>query len=120
MDYLIVFALGMFVATVMIRWLAQRAVDKFMENIALRSERRTAGELRINLEFDQNIYFVYDSDNGEFIAHNSDIAALCQQLVQRFPDRPINVVKGDAAAIKALVAELEIINENIDSVRSTP
>lgn len=121
MDYVIVFALGMLAATLLIRWMARRAIDQFMDRIADSVGKAEAStELRVKLEVDQNIYFLYNNDTGAFIAQGVDLVSLRDHLAQRFRDHTITVVDGDPAAIKTLTAQIKELNENRSSIRPAP
>ncbi len=122
MDYFVVFVLGMLVATLIIRWLARRAIDQFVEKLADISEEQEESnqQLRVNIEFEQNIYFLYNSDNGSFVAQGNDLLDLKKNLQQRFPNRTITIVKGDSDAMETLKRQLKDFNENSNSIRPTP
>lgn len=121
MDYVIVFVLGMLAATLIIRWLARRAIDHFIEQVTDSVEtKKDSNDLRVDLEVEQNIYFLYNSDDGSFIAQGKDLLTLRDHLAKRFPDRTITIVKGDSTAIKTLAAQIQEANENSNSIRSTP
>lgn len=121
MDYVIVFALGMLAATMLIRWMARRAIDQFMDRIVEAADAKTdQADIRVKLEVDQNIYFLYNNDDGAFIAQGTDLLTLRDNLVKRFPDRTITIVEGDATAIAALTAQIKELNENRNSIRSAP
>lgn len=121
MDYVIVFALGMLAATLLIRWMARRAIDQFMDRIVEAADAKTAeNELRVKLEVDQNIYFLYNNDDGAFIAQGTDLLTLRDHLSQRFPNHTITISEGDPTALAALSAQIRELNENRNSIRSTP
>lgn len=121
MDYVIVFALGMLAATLLIRWMARRAIDQLMEKFTgVVEEKIEESQLRVNLEFDQNIYFLYNSDDGSFIAQGNNLQELKTHLQQRFPNRIITIVNGDKTAIENLKLQIKELNEDSNSIRSTP
>jgi hypothetical protein len=120
MEYVIVFVLGMVAATVLIRWMARRAIDQFVERFAdVVEEKIEDNQMRVDVEFDQNIYFLYNSDNGSFVAQGNNLLDLRKNLEQRFPNRTINIVKGDPTVLTALKNQIKDINEDSNSVRST-
>lgn len=119
MEYVIVFALGMLAATLLIRWMARRAIDQFVERFAEAVEEKVqTNQLRVDVEFDQNIYFLYNSDDGSFVAQGTSLLDLRKHLHQRFPGRSIEVVKGDPAVLESLKEQIKDINENSNSVGS--
>ncbi len=119
MEYVIVFVLGMVAATMLIRWMARRAIDQFVERFADAVEEKDEdNQMRVDVEFDQNIYFLYNSDNGSFVAQGNNLLDLRENLEQRFPNRTINIVKGDPTVLAALKNQIKDINENSNSIRS--
>jgi hypothetical protein len=118
-QYVIGFVLGMLAATLLIRWLAQRAIAKFLDQIEQENESETDGQLRVDVEFEQNIYFLYNSDDGSFVAQGNDLLDLRNNLHKRFPDRTITIVKGNATAMEQLKQQIKDFNENSHSVGST-
>lgn len=120
MEYVITFALGMLAATLLIRWLARRAINDLMEKFEQAAEEKAEdNQLRVEVEFEQNIYFLYNSDDGSFVAQGNDLLDLRKHLNQRFPDCTIKIVKGDPAVLETLKNQIKDINENSNSVGST-
>jgi hypothetical protein len=120
MDYFIVFIAGMLLAAWAIRWLARQAIDQLLEQFVEKQDSEKHNHLCVYLEFEQNIYFLYNSDNGSFVAQGNNLAELKTNLVKRFPDRNITIVKGDPEIMKTLTQQLKEPNEDSTSVRSTP
>ena len=119
MEYVIVFALGMLTATLLIRWLARRAIDKFMDQLSETVEEKTEAEqMRVDLEFEQNIYLLYNSDDGSFVAQGNDLQDLRNNLRSRFPNRTVTIVKGNPEVMQQLRDQLKDPNENSHSVGS--
>lgn len=117
MEYVIVFALGMLAATLLIRWMAQRAIDQFVTKFSQAVDEKTqSNQLRVDIEFDQDIYFLYNSDDGSFVAQGNNLLDLRKHLHQRFPGRTIEVVKGDPDALERLREQIKETNENSNSV----
>lgn len=119
MEFIIGLMLGVLVATLTIRWMAQRAITKILEQIEQENEPETDNQLRVDVEFEQNIYFLYNSDDGSFVAQGNDLLDLRTNLHKRFPDRTITIVKGNATAMEQLKQQLKDFNENSHSVGST-
>lgn len=120
MEYVIVFALGMLAATLMIRWLARRAIDQLMEKVVEQVEEKTeANLLSVDVEFEQDIYFLYNSDDGSFVAQGNDLLDLKKHLNQRFPNRTIKIVNGEPAVLERLKEQIKDLNEDSNSVGST-
>lgn len=120
MDYVIVFVAGMLVATLIIRHLARTAIEKILKQLEDEEESQSPAkeQLRVDVEFEQNIYFLYNSDDGSFIAQGKDVFDLRDNLKKRFPDRIITIVKGNATAMENLKQQLKDFDENSRSVGS--
>ena len=119
MEFLIGLVLGMLVATLAIRWMAQQAIAKLLAQIEQEKEPEVDNQLRVDVEFEQNIYLLYNSDDGSFIAQGKDVFDLRDNLKKRFPDRIITIVKGNATAMEQLKQQLKDFDENSRSVGST-
>jgi hypothetical protein len=119
MDYFIVFVAGMLLAAWVIRWLARCAVDQLLEQFVETQEPENNSHLNVNLEFEQNIYLLYNSNDGSFVAQGNDLVDLRTNLVKRFPNQNITIVKGDPEIMKTLTQQLKEANENSTSVGST-
>jgi hypothetical protein len=119
MDYIIVFVLGMIAATVLIRWAARRTIERIISDLD-KEIKQTASEAQINvdLEVEQNIYFLYNSDDGAFMAQGKDVTELFQHVKQRFPDQTIKIVKAEPEVMQQLRDQLKELDENSNSVRS--
>lgn len=119
MEFIIGLVLGMLIATLAIRWMAQQAITKILDQIEQEKESETNNQLRVDVEFEQNIYFLYNSDDGSFVAQGTDVFDLRDNLRKRFPNRTITIVKGNATAMEQLKQQLKDFDENSRSVGST-
>lgn len=118
-QYFFVFIAGMLVATLFIRWAAQRMIVKLMGEFEKQLPDKSDNQLSVNLEFDQNIYFLYNSEDGAFIAQGQDLLELRKNLHQRFPNRVISIDHGDPEAVNNLRQQIKDLNENSSGVGST-
>jgi hypothetical protein len=118
-QYAVGFVVGMLVTTMTIRWMAQQAIARILDQINEEQEPEADNQLRVDVEFEQNIYFLYNSDDGSFVAQGNDLLDLQDNLRKRFPDRNITIVKGDATAMETLKKQLRDFDENNRSVGST-
>ena len=107
MEFIVGLMLGMLAATLLIRWMAQRAIAKILVQIEQEKEPEPDNQLRVDVEFEQNIYFLYNSDDGSFVAQGTDLLNLRDNLRQRFPNRTITIVNGNATAMETLKSQLE-------------
>ena len=107
MEFIVGLMLGMLAATLLIRWMAQRAIAKILDQIEQEKEPEPDNQLRVDVEFEQNIYFLYNSDDGSFVAQGTDLLNLRDNLRQRFPNRTITIVNGNATAMETLKSQLE-------------
>ena len=118
MEYVIGFVLGMLATTLLIRWAAQRMIQRLLSEVEKELPSAVDKKLSVNLEFDQNIYFLYNSKDGTFIAQGQDLQQLKQHLNQRFPNQTITIDKGDPIALENLRQQIKDFNENSHSVGS--
>lgn len=122
LSYLITFVAGMAAAALLIRWLAHRAIEKFMDKFEsgeLTPEPEVP-QIKAKVEVDNGVFFVYNNENGSFIAQGNTIEELKKHLQDRYKDIDIRIVSGDPEAFAKLKLEVEKFNENSSSVRSTP
>lgn len=119
MEFIIGLVLGMLIATLLIRWMAQQAITKILDQIENEKEPEADNQLRVDVEFEQNIFFLYNSDDGSFVAQGNNLTDLRDNLRQRFPNRTITIVKGNATAMEQLKQQLKDFDENSNSVGST-
>jgi len=117
-QYAIGFVLGMLAATWLIRWMARQAIANILDQFDQEKESETNNQMRVDVEFDQNIYFLYNSDDGSFVAQGTDLPDLRNNLQKRFPNRTITIVKGNATAMEQLKQQLKDFDENSHSVGS--
>lgn len=121
MEYLIGFVVGMLATILAIRWMAGRVIDRLLTEVEKQTvEAVDNNKLKVNLEFEQDIYFLYNNEDGSFIAQGNNLVELKQHLQQRFPNRTIAIVNGDPVALKNLGQQIKEFNENSNSVGSTP
>ena len=118
MEYVIGFVAGMLAATLLIRWVAQRMIHRLLAEVEKELPAAVDNKLSVNLEFDQNIYFLYNSKDGAFIAQGQDLQELKQHLNQRFPNQKISIDKGDPVALENLRQQIKDFNENSNSIGS--
>jgi hypothetical protein len=120
MEYVIVFALGMIAATLLIRWMARQAIERVLGQLDKDIEQTALDtQLSVDLEVEQNIYFLYNSDDKTFVAQGRDVMELFLNVKQRFPNRIVKIVKGEPEAMKRLQDQLKELNENSNRVGST-
>ena len=120
MEYVIGFVLGMLATVLAVRWVAQRMITRLLEQVEKELPTAADNKLKVNLEFEQDIYFLYNSEDGSFIAQGNDLLELKKHLNQRFPNRTIAIVNGDPVALKNLGQQIKEFNENSNSIGSTP
>lgn len=120
MDYFLFFALGMIAAVLLIRAAARKAIqqaldqlDKDIEQVALDAQ------LSVELEVEQNIFMLYNSNDKTFVAQGRDVMELFGHAKQRFPNRIVKIVKGEPEAMQRLQDQLKELNENSNRVGST-
>lgn len=116
--YVITFVAGMAASALLIRWLAQRAVDKFLDQIESGQLKQEA-EIKVieaRVEVDNGAFFVYNNNNGSFIAQGNNITELKKHIMDRYKDIDIKIIGGDPDAFAKLKLEAEKYNESIGSI----
>ena len=108
MDYFVVFVLGMAASMLILRWVVQRAIDRVMAQLE-QEDAAQASDIRLKLEFDQNIYFTYNVDNNQFVCQADSVQQLRERLSTMFPGRTATIVEGDPVILAAMQKELEQI-----------
>lgn len=119
MDYIIVFALGIITAVLLIRAWARAAITKVLKQLEADTQQLADAHLRVNLEFDHDVYFLYNSDDGSFVAQGSDFTELKRNLISRFPNRSVLLVKGDATALEKLQQQISGLDKIIKDKTAT-
>ena len=103
------FLAGMAVATLLIRWLANRAINRLLDEIEADTvENDTIKVIEANIEFDNNMFLVYNKKNGLFLAQGKDIEELKQHIMHRYKDIDIKIVGGDADAFNRLKEQVKL------------
>lgn len=116
--YVITFVAGMAASALLIRWLAQRAVNKFLDQIESGQLKKEA-EIKVieaRVEVDNGAFFVYNNNNGSFIAQGNTITELKKHIMDRYKDIDIKIIAGDPDAFAKLKLEAEKYNESISSI----
>lgn len=120
MDYFIVFALGMIAATLLIRWMARQAIERVLGQLDKEIEQTALdAQLSVDLEVEQNIFMLYNSNDKTFVAQGRDVMELFGHAKQRFPNRIVKIVKGEPEAMQRLQQQLKELNENSNRIGST-
>lgn len=111
MDYFVMFLLGVVTAVMVLRWAVQRAVDRFVDQLVPETNQATASatDIQLKIEFDQNIYFAYNTENNQFVCQGNTVTQLRQRLSEMFPGQTATIVDGDPAVLAMLQKELEDI-----------
>lgn len=119
MDYVAVFVLGMLTATLIIRWLARRIVEKLVDALASEiAEAPDTKRIKIRVEEDNKTYFMYNVDDGAFVCQGVSIAELRERFQKRFPGYQAEIT-GDSELLRKLGEEIKALNENSSSVGRT-
>jgi hypothetical protein len=109
MDYFVVFVLGMITSMMILRWAVKRVIDRIVDKMlpdAVQEIEQGAG-VRLKLEFDQNTYFTYNTENNQFVCQAPTVQQLRERLSEMFPGQTATIVEGDPAILAAMQQELE-------------
>jgi hypothetical protein len=107
MDYFIVFMLGMAAAMLILRWAVNRAIDRIVSKIdqELADKIDDVG-IQLKVEFDQNMYFMYNAINSTFVCQAPTVEQLYRRLQQMFPNQTATIVEGDPELLVTIQKEL--------------
>lgn len=108
MDYFVVFVLGMVAAVLILRWAVNRAIDRIVSKIdrELSDSTETDTGIQLKVEFDQNMYFMYNAVNSTFVCQAPTVEQLYRRLQQMFPNQTATIVEGDPELLVAIQQEL--------------
>jgi hypothetical protein len=71
----------------------------------LSSTEADAG-IQLKVEFDQNMYFMYNAVNSTFVCQAPTVEQLYRRLQQMFPNQTATIVEGDPELLAAIQQEL--------------
>lgn len=115
-THLIAFLVGAIAATALIRWAANRFIDRLLVEIKKDSEVNTQ-ETRLEIEVVDNQVLCYNADTKEYICQGQTLAQVIDNYKQRFP------IAGDVKLVPAnddtrewARAQLEKLNETGASI----
>lgn len=107
MDYFIVFMLGMAAAMLVLRWTVNQAIDRIVSKIDQELADKTDDVgIQLKVEFDQNMYFMYNAVNSTFVCQAATVEQLYRRLQQIFPNQTATIVEGDPELLVAIQQEL--------------
>jgi hypothetical protein len=108
MDYFVTFFLGMATSMLILRWALNRTIDQILKKIdqEVDAEETNDGP-KLKLEFDQNTYFTYNTENNQFVCQAATVQQLRERLSEMFPGQTATIVEGDPVILASLQQELE-------------
>lgn len=128
-DLILAFVAGMIaatwiIATVVRRW-AERLRKMLEEAMAEETNTNAPEKIKIDdkiipltVEFDNNLYYCYNSNTNQFVCQGSDVKEITEKFQQRFPGLNAFFNSGDEQALKTLRQQLKENRENSNSVGS--
>jgi hypothetical protein len=115
-THMFAFLAGAIAATALIRWAANRFIDRLLSEIEKDSEVKPQ-ETRLEIEVVNNQVLCYNADTKEYICQGQTLAQVIDNFKQRFP------VAGDIKLVPAnddtrewARAQLEKLNETGASI----
>lgn len=117
-THLIAFLVGAIAATALIRWAADRFVNRLLAEIEKDSEQKAAdNSIKMEVELVENQVMCYNADTKEFICQGQDLAEVLARFKQRFPGIDGVLVPGDDPAAREWIrTQMKKINETSPSV----
>jgi hypothetical protein len=111
MEYFLVFLAGMAASMLILRWAVRRTIDRIVDRLVKEESQETGQDdsIRLKLEFDQNTYFTYNTENSQFVCQADTVLQLRQRLSEMFPGQTATIVDGDPVVLAVLQKELENI-----------
>jgi hypothetical protein len=109
MEYFLVFLAGMAASMLILRWAVRRTIDRIVDRLVKEESQETGQDdsIRLKLEFDQNTYFTYNTENNQFVCQGATVQQLRERLSEMFPGQTATIVEGDPVILAALQQELE-------------
>lgn len=115
-THLFAFLAGAIAATALIRWAANRFIDRLLTEIEKDSEVKPQ-ETRLEIEVVNNQVLCYNADTKEYICQGQTLAQVIDNYKQRFPVAGgIKLVPANDATRKWARAQLEKLNETGASI----
>lgn len=93
-THLVAFLAGAIAASALIRWAAERFVDRLLEEIEKEAPSQSK-ETRLEIEVVDNQVLCYNADTKEYICQGQTLAQVIDNFKQRFP------VAGDIKLVPA-------------------
>lgn len=107
MDYFVVFMLGMAAAVLVLRWAVNQTIDRIVSKIDQELADKTDDVgIQLKVEFDQNMYFMYNAVNSTFVCQAPTVEQLYRRLQQMFPNQNATIVEGDPELLVTIQKEL--------------
>ena len=128
-DLILAFVAGSVAAVWIMAFLVRRWVDRLRtmleEAMASEANSETSEKIKITdkiipltVEFENNLYYCYNSNTNQFICQGSDVKEITEKLQQRFPGLNAFFNSGDEQALKTLRQQLKE-NRNSKNAETT-
>jgi hypothetical protein len=115
-THLFAFLAGAIAATALIRWAANRFIDRLLAKIEKDSEAKPQ-ETRLEIEVVDNQVLCYNADTKEYICQGQTLAQVIDNCKQRFPAAgDIKLVPANDSTREWARAQLEKLNETGASI----
>lgn len=126
-DLILSFVAGMGAAVWIMAFLVRRWVDRLRNMLEEAMAEETSAEstdkikitdkiIPLTVEFDNNLYYCYNSNTNQFICQGSDVKEITEKFQQRFPGLNAFFNSGDEEALATLRKQLKENRENSNSV----
>ena len=117
MEFFLVFLAGMAASVLILRWAINRAIDRMLERMDREDEEDNVvsdpANMELRVEFDRNIYFCYNVDDGAFVCQGTDLAEIRSNFRSRFPGVNAVIVDGDDNSVSWLKTEMSKSNDSV-------
>jgi vancomycin resistance protein YoaR len=81
-----------------------RRAEQNLEALVKALEEVSANNIQARVEEDSGVFYVYNAQDGTFLAQGRTLTELRERLEQRWPDAVVAVTEGDTAVLERLKA----------------
>lgn len=106
MDIFIIFAAGFIAGGLVVRWLLQQLLLRFilMQDKQLLEE--TSNRIELEVEIDDKVILCYNKTTKEFVCQGANLVEIEKHFVSRFPNSIGFIVGGKEDAIDAIKQQI--------------
>jgi hypothetical protein len=102
-------------------WAISRRLQMQIESELGATMEKLAQErlIALTVEIDNNQYFCYNALTKDFVCQGHSLKEIIEKFRLRYPDKAAAIYDGDETAVETLKSQMEELDENSSSIRST-